>query len=65
MPQFLIAEVKMSEITVGFFEGKIGLQQMSVIGGDMIKRFNIIIDANRVFIYLIPNNFMSMPFSQI
>lgn len=36
----------------------IGRQKMSVIGGEVLKRFNIVIDAERSFIYVRPNQLM-------
>lgn len=56
LPLFAIGGKKLRNIPVGFFEGSIGRQRMSVIGGDVLKRFNIIIDAEREYIYLKPNN---------
>ena len=56
LPKFNIQKISLSNVPVGFFEGAIGRQKMSVIGGDILKRFNIIIDSKREFIYLKPNN---------
>ena len=47
---------------VGFFEGAIGIQKMSILGGDILKRFNIIIDAERKFIYLKTNKFTKVSY---
>lgn len=55
LPKFTLSSFHLKDIPVGFFDGAIGRQKMSVIGGDMLKRFNIIIDAKREFIYLKPN----------
>ena len=55
LPFFVIGHLKLDHIPVGFFEGTIGRQKMSIIGGDVLKRFNIIIDAKREFIYLKSN----------
>ncbi len=52
LPSFSIAGLEFEDVTVGFFEGSIGRQQVSVIGGDLLKRFDLIIDADREFIYL-------------
>lgn len=55
LAKFMIGDKVLENIPVGFFEGTIGRQQMSVMGGDVLKRFNIIIDADRTHIYLISN----------
>ncbi|MCD2423288.1 aspartyl protease family protein [Niabella pedocola] len=54
-PQLTIGPFRFNNVPVGFFEGKLGAQQMSFMGGDLLKRFNLIIDAERQFIYLKPN----------
>ncbi|WP_276225269.1 hypothetical protein [Niabella beijingensis] len=54
-PRLSIGAFLFDNVPVGFFEGKLGTQQMSFIGGDLLKRFNIIIDAKRQFVYLKPN----------
>ncbi|HTF30529.1 MAG TPA: retropepsin-like aspartic protease [Flavitalea sp.] len=55
LPAFVIGNHKLVEVPAGFFSGAIGRQKMSIIGGDILKRFNIIIDAQRQFIYLKSN----------
>jgi len=55
LPAFVIGNHKLAEVPAGFFSGAIGRQKMSIIGGDILKRFNIIIDAQRQFIYLKSN----------
>ncbi len=55
LPVFKIGSIQLRDIPVGFFEGAIGRQSMSVLGGDLLKRFNLIIDAKRENIYLKEN----------
>ena len=55
LPKFTLGSFHLKNIPVGFFDGAIGRQKMSVIGGDILKRFHIVIDAKREFIYLKPN----------
>ena len=55
LPLFTLAEKNLSNVAVGFFEGSLGRQPYSIIGGDLLKQFNIVIDAQRQFIYLKPN----------
>lgn len=63
LPVFQIGDFEFSEVPVGFFEGAIGRQQMSVLGGDLLKRFNILIDLKSRSIYLRPNTLMNLPYA--
>lgn len=56
LPELNIGGMKLRQVPAGFFEGAIGRQQMSIIGGDVLKRFHIIIDAERAYIYLKPDS---------
>ncbi|HLK28245.1 MAG TPA: hypothetical protein VKT28_06670 [Puia sp.] len=55
LPILKIGNEKFADMPVGFFQGAIGRQKVSVMGGDVLKRFNIIIDAQREYVYLKPN----------
>ena len=55
LPVLKIGNDTLQNVPAGFFEGAIGRQKMSVLGGDVLKRFNIIIDAQREYIYLKAN----------
>lgn len=55
LPSLEIAQEKLANVPVGFFEGAIGRQKMSIMGGDVLKRFNMVIDAKREYIYLKAN----------
>jgi len=55
LPLFSIVEIALSNVPLGFFEGSLGRQPYSIIGGDLLKQFNLVIDAERQFIYLKPN----------
>ncbi len=65
LPAFKIGDFVLSDISVGFFPGAIGRQKMSSMGGDVLKRFNWIIDAKREYIYLKPNKNFQMPYSKV
>ncbi|MDB9709431.1 hypothetical protein OAB13_05980 [Salibacteraceae bacterium] len=65
LTRFTIGNFDFENMPVGFFEGAIGRQQMSVLGGDLLKRFNIIIDAEREFIYLKPNELSRVEWADI
>lgn len=62
LPKFSIGDVALANVPAGFFEGKIGRQKKSVLGGDILKRYNWIIDAKREFIYMRPNHLQSSPY---
>ena len=64
LPKFAIGDVVFKDLPVGFFEGTIGRQQMSVIGGDLLKRFNLIIDVKRETLYIKPNSLMELAYSK-
>lgn len=59
LPALQIGKTQLTMVPVGFFEGAIGRQKMSILGGDVLKRFNIIIDAQRKYIYLQPGSLKS------
>lgn len=65
LPAFAIGNIKLNNVAVGFFEGAIGRQKMSIIGGDVLKRFNIVIDAKREFIYLKANNLKNLAYANV
>jgi len=50
-----MGETSFTDLTVRFFEGSIGRQKMSVLGGDLLRRFNILLGTERKFIYLKAN----------
>jgi len=62
LPKFSIGSTALANVPAAFFEGKIGRQQKSVLGGDLLKRYNWIIDAKREFIYLRPNHLQASPY---
>lgn len=64
LPLFIIGDHEFSNLPVGFFEGTIGRQQISVIGMDLIKRFNIIIDSKRENIYLQKNDLTELAYTE-
>jgi hypothetical protein len=62
LPELSFGESTFSKMPVGFFEGAIGKQKMSVVGGDVLKRFNILIGLDRTEIYLKPNSLFNNAF---
>lgn len=65
LPTFAIENIKLNNVAVGYFDGAIGRQKMSIIGGDILKRFNLIIDAKREFIYLKPNKLQNSKYADV
>lgn len=64
LPLFKMGDYSFQDMPVGFFEGAIGRQKMSVLGGDLLKRFNFIIDEKRAFVYLKPSRLVEAPFEK-
>lgn len=62
LPLLKIQNNSLSNVPVGFFEGAIGRQKLSIIGGDILKRFNLVIDAKREYIYLKTNKLAGLDY---
>ena len=62
LPFFNLAGSQFQDVPIAFFEGSIGRQKQSVLGGELLKRFNIILDMQQAYIYLKPNNLFHSPF---
>lgn len=56
LPALTIGKHKLVNVSASFFDGAIGRQKMSIMGFDILKRFNLIIDTKRNYIYLKPNS---------
>ena len=63
LPALTIGNQTLTDVPVGFFKGALGRQKMSILGGDVLKRFNIIIDAKREYVYLKPSKQLKVPSS--
>lgn len=63
LPSLKFGDFDFTDVPIGIFEGTVGQQRMSVLGGDLLKRFNIILDQQNAFIYLKPNDFFDAPFA--
>ncbi|MNR30723.1 hypothetical protein D3C85_1481910 [compost metagenome] len=62
LPALLLSENRLDSVPAGFFKGAIGRQKMSIIGGELLKRFNIVISADRKVVYLKPNGLFKLPY---
>ena len=65
LPALSIGNMYLPNVPVSFFTGGIGRQKMSILGGDVLKRFNLIIDAKRTFVYLKANKLKTLNYSNI
>ncbi len=65
LPSFTLGKQKLDKVSIGFFEGALGRQKMSIIGSDVLKRFNIIIDAKREFIYIKANKLKKVAYANV
>lgn len=52
LPTFVLGKSRISNAPVGFFAGAIGSQKMSIIGGEILKRFNIVFDLAKGDLYI-------------
>lgn len=57
-----IGEIAFSNIPVSFFEGSIGRQKMSVLGMDILKRFNLIFDLENNLLYIEKNSLFDVEY---
>jgi hypothetical protein len=49
---FNVGAISFSNLPISFFEGAIGRQKMSVLGMDILKRFNLLLDLENKKLYL-------------
>ena len=64
LPSMQFGSMKFSGVPVSIFNGAIGRQKISLIGGDLLKRFDMILDAANNAIYLRINSLNDEPFFQ-
>lgn len=63
LPAFELGGTKFNDLAIELFDGAIGRQKVSVMGGEILKRFNMIIDASNRCIYVTPNEFTGTAFN--
>lgn len=63
LPALTIGNEKLSDVPAGYFPGSMGRQKMSMLGGDILKRFNIVIDAQKGYVYLKGNHLKKEKYS--
>lgn len=54
LPGLTLGRTRLSDVPAGFFPGNLGNQRISVIGGEIIKRFDLIFDLGNNAIYARP-----------
>lgn len=59
---FSLGKAQLDDIPISFFNGAIGRQKMSVLGGEILKRFNVILDLDNNHVYLKPNSMFDTAF---
>lgn len=52
MPEFLLGKARMANVPAGFFAGVLGQQKVSLIGTEILTRFNLIFDLAKADLYL-------------
>lgn len=65
LPAFQFEDQVIKEVPVSFFTGSINRQQMSVLGGDLLKRYNWIFDFKNEIVYLKSNTLSDLPFKDV
>ncbi len=65
LPLLKIQNKSLTNVPVGFFEGAIGRRKMSILGGDILRRFNLVIDAKREYIYLKANKLTNTEYKKL
>jgi hypothetical protein len=63
LPKLQFGTTEFRNVPTGIFEGAIGKQKMSVVGMDVLKRFDILIDLKSEAIYFRNNQLVETPFS--
>ena len=62
LPFLRLGETTFVDVPVGLFDGAIGTQRMSVVGGGLLKRFNLVFDVVNRHLYVSPSKFAGEPF---
>ncbi len=59
-----LGSTELRDIPIGIFEGAIRKQKMSVLGADILRRFNLVLDTRNRNIYLKPNENMEVAYPE-
>ncbi|TDX02337.1 hypothetical protein [Dinghuibacter silviterrae] len=52
LPVLHIGTDTLRDVPVGFFQGVIGTQRISLLGGDILRRFHLLFDADRRYLWI-------------
>ncbi len=63
LPALRFGTTTFTDVPVGIFEGKIGSQRTSIVGSGLLKRYNLIIDAENHHVYVSPSKLIGAPFA--
>jgi Aspartyl protease len=55
LPSISFGNFRLNGVTVGLFDAALGKQKQSLLGGNILKRFNIVLNLKESHIYLKPN----------
>jgi hypothetical protein len=55
LPSMSFGNFQLNGVTVGLFDAALGKQKVSLLGGNILKRFNIVLNLKESHIYLKPN----------
>ena len=55
LPSMNFGNFRLNGVTVGLFDAALGKQKQSLLGGNILKRFNIVLNLKESHIYLKPN----------
>lgn len=56
LPTLTLGDTRLRDVPAGFFTGGVGSQKMSVMGGAVLKRFNLIFDFEDTSLYVSPRS---------
>lgn len=55
--KFSIGNIQFQNVPVSYFDSEIEIQQTSILGGEILKRMNMILDIKNMTLYAKPNQF--------
>jgi len=64
VPAFRLGHTELASVPAELFPGEIGGARTSVVGGDVLKRFHLILDSAAGVLYLRPNALFEAAYSQ-
>ncbi len=64
LPSISFGDSTFTDVPIGIFDGAMGRQSMSVMGGEMLKRFKVLLDISNSKIYLQPNEYFHAEFQK-